>query len=279
VTVSVSSSPGEVVVTEIMYRPGGGGEWIELFNRSGMSIDLSDWSVTDRSGASGSIAGGVWIDPESFLVIAQDPVAFTAAFPFFTGTVLALEKRWPRLNDGDGDGTAEELFIRACDGTVMESVVYGSLIADERGRSIERITPEMCSSDRAGIWLRCGTELGATPGERNYCHSEVIPAAGMMVSPDPFCPELDGMVRFSAAAGPGEVSYGARLFTIDGGVVARLASGPVAAPAVSFCWNGRDSRGRVARTGLYICVVEFIGSGGGVCRREKRTVAVWAGRH
>jgi len=277
-SVPVNSSPGEVVITEIMYRPEGGGEWIELFNRSGQAVDLSGWSVTDRSGASGSIADGMEIGSGCFLVIAQDPPDFSTAFPSFTGIVSALESRWPRLNDGDGEGTAEELFIRRLDGTVMESVVYRSMIVDERGRSIERLSPELCSAERDGIWLRCGAARGATPGEWNYCHSDIIPAAGMKVSPDPFCPGLDGTVRFIAAAVPGDVSYGARLFDMEGREVARLASGPVGAPAVSFSWDGCDSRGRVAVTGLYICVVEFIGRGGGVCRREKGTVAVWAGR-
>ncbi len=277
-SVFVSSSPGEVVISEIMYRPVEGGEWIELFNRSPVTVDLSGWSVTDRSGASGSIRSGVEIEAGCFVVLAQDPDAVTAMFPACAGIVSALESRWPRLNDGDGDGIAEEIFVRLHDGTTVESVSYRGLIGEEKGRSIERLSPELCSADMAGIWLRCGAPGGGTPGERNYCHTVGIPTAGMTVSPDPFCPELNGVVKFSAAARNGEVSYGARIFDMEGREIARLASGPVGAPAVSFDWDGRDSRGRPAATGLYICVVEFNGGGGGLCRREKRTVAVWAGQ-
>jgi hypothetical protein len=278
VSISLNSSPGDVVITEIMYRPDGSGEWIELFNRSPATVDLSGWSVTDRSGATGSIPGDVEIDAGSFLVVAQDPGAVSASFPAFSGPVSPLGGVWPRLNDGVGDGTAEEIFIRRPDGTTMESVVYRGMIEEEKGRSIERLSPELCSVDGSGIWLRCGAVAGGTPGEWNYCHSGVIPSAGMLVSPDPFCPELDGTVRFTVVAGFAEVSYGACLFDMSGREVTRLASGPIDAPAVAFGWDGRDSSGKPAGTGLYICVVEFTGSGGGVCRREKGTVAVWTGQ-
>jgi hypothetical protein len=277
-TTSVSSSPGEIVITEIMYRPEAGGEWIEMFNRSAETVDLSGWSVTDRSGASGTIKDGVKVQQGCFVLIAQDPESFTAAYTGFTGTVSSLEDGWPRLNDGDGSGTADEIFIRSNDGTLMESVKYPSLIVDERGRSIERLSPELCSADRNGIWLRCGAGGGATPGERNYCDTGSIPATGIAVMPDPFCPGLDGAVRFTAPSVTGDIAYGARIFDLEGREIARLASGPVGAPAVSFCWDGRDSAGRTAGTGLYICVVEFTGSGGGVCRREKGTVTVWSGQ-
>ncbi len=278
-SVIVSSSPGEVVISEIMYRPVEGGEWIELFNRSPVTVDLAGWSVTDRSGASGSIRDGVEIEAGCFVVLAQDPDAVSAIFPACAGIVSALENRWPRLNDGDGDSIAEEIFVRLHDGTITESVSYRALIGEEKGRSIERLSPELCSAGSAGIWLRCGATGGATPGERNYCHTTSIPTAGMTVSPDPFCPELNGVVKFSAASRNGEVSYGARLFDMQGREIARLASGPIGAPAVFFVWDGRDSGGRPVITGLYICVVEFSGGGGGVCRREKRTVTVWAGQH
>jgi hypothetical protein len=273
----VGSSPGEIVITEIMYRPGDGSEWIELFNRSAGPVDLSGWSVADRSGNSGSIACGTDIGAGGFLVIAQDPEIFSSTFPLFGGDVLPLEDRWPRLNDGDGNGTAEEIFLKRSDGAVMESVWYRGMLSDEKGRSLERLSPELCSAVSEGIWLRCGAPDGSTPGARNYCHSSIVPSSGFTVSPDPFRPGIDGTAMFIAAAQPGDISYGARIFDMEGREVSRLASGPVGAPAVSFTWDGCDRQGRATGTGLYICVVEFTGRGGGICRREKVTVRIWAG--
>jgi hypothetical protein len=275
-SVSMYSSPGDVVVTEIMYRPDRGGEWVELYNRSRVAVDLSGWSMTDRSGTSGTIPGGTVIEAGSFLIIACDSADFRSAWTDFGGTMVEIEGAWPRLNDGDGGAVADEVFFSQVDGTMMESVVYAGLAGDQRGRSIERLSADMCSGDRVGIWLCCGARGGATPGRRNYCDADAVPASGMTVSPAPFRPLEDGTVRFSAAAPPGVASYSASIFDIGGKEVARLSGGAFAAPAVSFTWDGRDRRGETVRTGLYICVVEFTGSGGGMCGREKATVAVWS---
>lgn len=277
VSAAISSSPGEVVINEIMYRPDRSGEWIELYNRTSEEIDLSGWEVKDRSGTSCSICDGEEIAAGDYIILAQDPGMFSAAFPACMADVVCLAGGWPRLNDDGGDGTADEIFIMRPDESLAESVSYRGLLSEEKGRSLERLSPELCSSGRSGIWLRCGASSGATPGEINYCHTGVIPIEGMSVSPDPFCPGTDGAVRFSAAVSAGEISWGASLYDLEGREVSRLASGPVDAPAVTFVWDGRDKEGRPAVTGLYVCVVEFKCGGGGVCRREKCVVRVWAG--
>jgi hypothetical protein len=107
---------------------------------------------------------------------------------------------------------------------------------------------------------------------------EVIPSSGITLSPETFCPATHGSVRIAAAALSGETAYRARVFDMEGREVAMLASGPVAAPAVSVEWDGRRDGAGLVETGLYICVVDFSEGGGGVCRIEKRTLVVWAGQ-
>jgi hypothetical protein len=271
-----STSPGDVVINEIMYRPAGGGEWLEIFNRSSFYVDLSWWSVSDRAGGSGSISEGVVLPAGGYLIIAQDPGSFSREFRGCGAEVISLTGAWPRLNNSGGDGPAEEIFIRDEGGSLVESVSYPDPLFDEKGRSIERLSPGLCSAATDGIWLRCSATAGATPGESNCCHTESIPAAGILVSPDPYCPGRDGVVRFTASAG-GETSFSASIYDMEGREISKLASGPVGAPAVSFVWDGVEANGRRVGTGLYFCVVEFKCGGGGVCRREKCAVRVWAG--
>jgi hypothetical protein len=260
-----------------MYRPGDCGEWIELFNRSAAPIDLSGWRIGDNAGARGTIAAGTSVSAGAFVVIAQDPASFLSRYPGCHANVIGLEGGWPRLNDGSSLGIADVVFVHARDGLLAESVSYPGICGSERGRSIERISPDICSADPAGIWLRCADVEGATPGRENYCNTAVIPGSGVELSVDPFRPAHDGPVRITAAVLPGEDSFNAFIYDMEGREIRRLPSGPVAASAVSFVWDGRDDCGRSVCTGLYICVVEFMGGGGGVCRRERRRLAVWAG--
>jgi hypothetical protein len=268
VSVTMRASPGEIVINEVMYRPASGGEWIELFNRSTRSVDLSGWVVADRSGTNGTIGSGVSIGPGDYLVLAQDPGSLQS-----TG----LEGSWPRLNDGEGESVAEEIFVISPDGLVEESISYPGMIIGEKGRSIERISPGLCSVGSRGIWLRCGAAAGSTPGKANYSLTGEIPLTGVTVDPDPFRPLVDSRIVFTAAALEGEVSYSARVFDMEGREIARLPSGPIGAPAVTFGWDGRDDSGNSTGTGLYICAVEFMCGGGRVCRREKVVVKVWSG--
>jgi len=216
--------------------------------------------------------------PGCYLIIAQDRESFLESFGGCPAPVESLSGSWLRLNDGEGSPEADEIFICSSDGTVMESAAYPGMIRGEKGRSIERLSPELCSTSESGIWLRCGDTAGSTPGKENYCRTGVIPQSGVAVYPDPFRPDRDGSVRFTAAAAVNEEAYSARVFDLHGREIARLASGPIGAAAVSFAWDGTDERGDRTGTGLYICVLEFMCGGGGVCRREKVTLTVWAGR-
>ena len=262
-------SPGRVVINEIMYRPAAGGEWVELASLSSGSVDISGWRLADRAGSSGTVPEGTLIGAGGYLVIAADPGSVA-------GGAAGLEGGWPRLNDGDGSGTAEDIFLFDREGGLAESVSYRSLCGDERGRSIERVDPRSCSADSRGIWLRCASPAGSTPGRENYSFTGAGPSSGISADPDPFRNISGSAVRFSVAAAQGDITYCARIFDMEGRENARLAAGPVSAPVITFLWDGTGPGGRRAGTGLYIVIVEFTCGGGGICRREKRTLAVWS---
>ena len=55
-TVKIGFKPRSLVVNEIMYDPlEGQNEWFELYNRSEVPVDLSQWFFTDRPTTSGNI--------------------------------------------------------------------------------------------------------------------------------------------------------------------------------------------------------------------------------
>ena len=76
-------------------------------------------------------------------------------------------------------------------------------------------------------------------------------------------------------AARGETGLLVRVFDIDGREIARLFGEENGARAFSCEWDGRADDGEELPTGLYICVVEFVTQGGGVCRREKRCIALY----
>ena len=75
----------------------------------------------------------------------------------------------------------------------------------------------------------------------------------------------------------GESGALVRIFDLNGYEVRRLFGEEGGARRFSCRWDGCREGSAVVSAGLYICLVEFIGQGGGVCRREKCCIAVASG--
>ena len=67
-------APGAVVINELMAYPADGGDWIELYNTSGQTLDLSGWFLSDDDGnlMKYEIAAGTTLAPGGYLVLTQD---------------------------------------------------------------------------------------------------------------------------------------------------------------------------------------------------------------
>lgn len=80
-----------VVINEIMFHPklGDAGEYVELLNRGGTSVDVSGWQLGD--GIEFTIPEGTTIPANGYLVIADD--------------VTGLIARYPQLNAGNTLGS------------------------------------------------------------------------------------------------------------------------------------------------------------------------------
>ncbi len=274
---TVSISPGEIVINEIMYRPfENESEWFEIYNRSPNDIDLLGWRVADALSPGRSISGeSLIVRAGSFVVLAQKPSLFTVEFPDCPAAVAGGAGGWLTLNDCTENGSTETLSIFDAEGVMVEAARYAGLLGYERGRSLERFSPDACSSLEGGIWHRCPAAGRATPGMVNSSNTEgSIPAGEVSVSPESLMPARGGSAVISGARLPGEAGFAITIFDMNGAVVRRILAEEDGAAVFSAVWDGRSASGGIVTTGLYLCVVEFLAPGGGVCRRVKRCIAV-----
>ena len=280
VSVTVVSSPGNVIINEIMYRPvSGGSEWIELLCRNQEACSLSGWSICDATGKKRMITGGESaIEPGGYCVLAQDTALFHLVHSGCRAAVFGLEGGWPWLNDSDSGDLADIVELRNDRGVLIERIEYRDLLDEERGRSIERFSSDVCSAYPGGLWHRCIDPAGSTPGLDNSTRSVQAPSVqSFNIDPNPFDPSTHGTAAISGRVSNDESGFLVRIFSIDGREVIRLFAEEGGAGVFSCRWDGRDKEGRIVATGLYICVVEYVRTGGGVCRKEKRGIAVYGG--
>ncbi len=165
-----SAGPGAaLVVSEIMYHPVEDAatgdelfEFIELYNNRAVSEDLGGWAFTN--GIEYTFDPNTTLGPKSYLVIAKDPNALSAAH-VITGV---LGPYTGRLNN---DGERIELSSAA--GMIVLSLRYNDahpwpVSADGAGHSLVLARlggdPEQASS-----WSP-SSHIGGTPGEPDEIH-------------------------------------------------------------------------------------------------------------
>jgi len=179
------NSTGFVVINEIHYDPEDQTEWgefIELHNTTGSSIDLSEWlldgGVRFRFPVGASIPGG------GYLVVAEDPDTIEWKY--------GVEALGPWTGRLENDGERIELISAA--GHTEDEVDYRNefpwpIVARGEGSSMELIDPSL-DNDLGGSWRPSGYNLlvsgevrtieghpsaRPTPGKQNSVFSTVTP--------------------------------------------------------------------------------------------------------
>lgn len=162
----------DVVINEIMADPTPvvglpEREFVEIFNRSNKTIDLTGWTIKDASTTRGTFPA-VTLAPGGYAIIcrAADVALYTAY-----GQVIGTSS-WPALNND-----ADSVIIRTAAGELIDAVYYrdswyGSTVKREGGYTLELINPSLSCSDAAN-WIGSSSSTGGTPGSANSVLNDV----------------------------------------------------------------------------------------------------------
>jgi len=149
----IFASASSVSINEIMYDAPGtdtGHEWIEIYNSSSSSVDVSTWKFFEEGSNHGltSASGGASIPSGGFAIITSDPVKFSEDFPSYSG--ILIDSSWSSFNN-----VGESLALKDGGGSIVNQVDYvGGSIAVGDGNTLQLVS---------GSWVS-----GApTPGSEN----------------------------------------------------------------------------------------------------------------
>ncbi len=160
--------PFDLVITEIMAdeTPSGGllpeAEFIEVYNRSGGTLDLNNWTLRDASAAGSAVIQEVELGPGELLILCRNQD--TSLFSVY-GQVLGLSG-FPSLNN-DGD----RLELRTPDGLSTHQLDYTSAWYQNSTKSEGGWSLEMIDPDRPWLgtcnWKAAAAPAQGTPGRIN----------------------------------------------------------------------------------------------------------------
>ena len=250
--------PGALLFNEVMYKPTTGyGEWIEIYNRSGVSVDLGGCYFSDSDSSEKWEIGNIVLLPGEYLILAEESSVFSDYMIPFDAVFVVLEN-WRALNN-DGD----TLYLFNASGEIVDKLPYpddwGNI---DNGISMERVNPDSESPGISG-WLPCVDENGSTPGAQNsvYFTSEISSGISLTTEPKVFFPEEPGKPNTTTITV--EQNYPSsrvniRIFDVKGRLIRFLAKSQMAGPHTEYIWDGKKDSGGYANIGMYIVHLEAI---------------------
>ena len=295
--------PGDVIINETMYQPiaerysnrPDQGEYVEVYNRSGLPLQLEGVYLHDRPDKEGAVRKLQPVDGE-LAALKPDRYAVFYADTSTTFRQSRLSRAFPASDPGQAlflridrqtlglSTQGDEIYVARDDGTVLDSLWYhpswhNPSLPDVRGISLERIDFDIATGDRRN-WTSSASPDGGTPGYSNtsMVPAGVAPAAGLLLTPNPFSPNGDGnndhLVIHYELDSPDYMIH-ARVFDRQGRHIRTLADGIAAGRSGKLIWDGRSDRGIMNRAGIYIIHFEAYNASGNR-RRSDRAVAVLA---
>ncbi|OQY26271.1 MAG: hypothetical protein B6244_14095 [Candidatus Cloacimonetes bacterium 4572_55] len=290
-SISVTVGKELIVINEIMYSPASGddkngAEWVELYlpEQEGIAadrplIDLQGWRLSDSRIDEFSV-----ITEESRqlyagdrVILTGDPDAFSEEFPDVDCPVIEPIDGFPSLANSE-----DMAILYDPTGAIADSVPYLDDWGGDTGRSLERITPTVASTD-ARNWGTCvAMGQGGTPCDENSIEANLPLRSDVRIEtqPNPFSPDNDGFEDHAVITVDLPLTMAVTnlyVYDIQGRLVRRLLSGQSVGNKTTVVWDGADDDGEKVRIGQYILYLEATQSESGKVETEKKRIVV-AGR-
>ncbi|MBU2651156.1 MAG: lamin tail domain-containing protein [Bacteroidetes bacterium] len=276
-----------IVINEILFDPlDGCGEYIELYNASSETLELSEcglYTVKERWPDPPDTTGGILTDcclqllPGEYVVFTGCPEKVRECYYVPGMSRILCNPNFPSLNNESG-----RILLTGPDNLCLDAVDYSvdmhyPLLVFTDGISLERINPAFPSSDPEN-WHSAAQDFGfGTPGRLNSQYAEVTESTDILnVTPKVIYP----------GSGSGENSVCTIAYQLEqtgctgnllifddmGYPLRRLAEQVLLGASGTFIWDGLDERNTPCRKGIYIIYFQVTGMDGKVSKCKETVV-------
>ncbi len=259
------ASPGEVVLSEILFNPRGTGkDFVEIANISDNVLSLRNVKLARRN-ASGEIesvraltSANLEIFPGQVICFTEDKESLLYIYPMGVADNIVQIPSLPSYTNEGGtvvllgkDSVIFETF------SYMESQHYWS-VDDPDGISLERINLT-AEADRADNWRSVSSLYGfASPGFRPAMEGDNDNF--LKVDPVVFNPAAKGGLEQSTTIEIGSKDAGnlsVWVFDVNGTPVHQLISNQYISGNSRIQWSGNDTSGKLMPVGYYLVYAEL----------------------
>lgn len=304
VPVAYPATPGLLAINEILFDPLANSdddlpdqsEFIELINPNAFAVSLQALRLQEEADEKGRVRvrqplglSLQFIPAGAFAVFhadTTDKVDQWRITNFFDVSEPDSIIRFFRVSGTSLSLTNSEdaIFLSDTSGVVIDSVFYRAEwhnpnLRSTQGISLERIDP-LQNANQDFNWASSTAEKGATPGRQNTNFRQSIEQAeenAIRFQNNPFSPDGDGdrdQLIINYKLDQPDYLLRARIFDRYGREIKELVNRFPAGFKGSLIWDGIDSRGKTARIGIYILLLEAFDSAQGSNRNFKEVFVV-----
>ncbi len=253
----------QVIVTEFLPDPATPleSEWVEIYNLSDQSVDLTGWSLCDLVGC--AELHEIGIDPGQYLIFCQDSASFSSYYNLSDVEIYEISG-WRALNNG-----GDLIMLKNPDGTIVDSIVYetgnGNNISWEK---LDYGIPGWANEN----WHQSLDSTGSTPGRKNSVSGGFPSDFELSLLKKVFAPGSGGEDKYLAMEikVPRDCYLTLTVYSLEGRKIRTIYDKQMLASAEYF-YDGRDDDGDFLDVGMYILLAQ---AGGGCSYSEKYVFGV-----
>ena len=269
----------DILINEILFNPKPNGlDFVEIYNNSPKYINLKNWKLAnienDVVKNSQEITSGNYIlAPFTYLALAEDPEIIKNNYlNNISGNFL--KQNLPSFPDDEGSVVLINKEGKIIDLFLYNKTFHSSLIKDDDGVSLERISTQQPTQDKSN-WKSATSYSGyATPG---YFNSNARPETIMdetlvSIEPEVFNPNVGQFAKINFHFDQSSFIANVKIFDQQGRQVKIIANNESLNYDGFYRWDGDLDDGSKARLGYYVVWFEVFDANGFLKVFRKRVV-------
>lgn len=241
-----------LIINEIMYSPfTNEPEYIEFYNRTDSTWNISNWSIQVGTTKVIITTNSLLVPPDGYLVVSENKTLSDRFTP--PPTLLVKLSNMPSLSN-----SGAMIVIRDMVGTSIDSVYYDPAWGGGTGIALERIRPDEETTIPSN-WGSCVFTEGGTPGYRNSLyHGQDRKKIRLTADPNPFFTDRNEKTRLIIELPVPQARLTLKIYDHQGRLIHTLLNNAPSGSYREVIWDGKDSKGRWARIGIYVIYLEAL---------------------
>lgn len=242
----------DVVINEILFNPNdGGNDFIEIYNRSPIPINLQNWKLGNRILSSNTLI----LEPLKFIVFTVDKAKLIHQYPNSAQDYIIQLPSLPAYPNQQGTVTLYSPTA-LIDSVYYNADMHSNWINNSKGVSLEREDYEK-DSNLAGNFRSASTLIGgATPGYENstivdnFSSKDFFQLSSPTFSPDGDSFEDRLEINYQLQTNNNIINL--YIYNDKGTLIKRLIRSESLGKSGLITWDGIDENGIQAAAGHYI---------------------------